>query len=159
MKNENQLLEEAYLSIYLKEDNQVGGDHWGLVGEYNIYVKDVVNAADKTVKAVNEPIDKFIEPDNLRTPENAEKYAQTMLSGQWKWTPVYCSLWEGKYYPYDGNHRVAAAFMANKQKPNTVTHIPVRDVQGIIDQSINNFEKGKETVIGGVKIQIKRKSE
>lgn len=156
---DRQLLEEAYKSIYLKEDNQVGGDHWGLVGDYNIYVKDVINAADKTVKAVSEPIEKFNRPTNLRTPENAENYAKKMLAGEWKWTPVYCQHWNGMYDSYDGNHRVAAAFMANEQKPNTVTHIPVIDVDGIINQTINNFKQGKETVVGGVKIRIKNKNE
>ena len=165
MKTDQQLLAEAYEKIYLLEDDQVGGDHWGLVGDYNIYVKDVINAADKTVKAVNEPINKFQDPrvdregnpKKLRTPENAEKYKNTMLAGQWKWTPVYCQFWEGKYDAYDGNHRIAAAIMANELKPDTVTHIPVREVGKIIDLAIQNFNQGKETEVGGIKIRIKKK--
>jgi hypothetical protein len=129
-----------------------------MVGDYNIYVKSVVDAADKTVKAVNEPIEKFNRPTNLRTPKNAENYKKQMLAGQWKWTPVYCQFWENMYDAYDGNHRVAAAFMANDEKPGTVTHIPVRDVSNIIDTAIKNFDAGRETTIGGVKIGIRGKA-
>jgi len=140
--------------------NQVGGNHWGPIQgsdgkTYNLYVKDVCNAADKTVKAINEPVEKFVPPTNLRQPENVEKYKQSILKGEWKWTPVYCQLYQNKYYAYDGNHRIAAALEANKIKPGIVKIIPVRDVANIIDQTIVNFKNNKKTIIGGVEVKIK----
>ena len=160
MKNKDtQLLEEAYEKVLLNEDGDVGGNHWGSVSSegksYSIYVMDVIKAADKTVKAVESPIEQFIPPTNLRTPANVEKYKQDILAGKWKWTPVYAQLWQGKYTAYDGNHRIAAAIEANKKRPGIVKTIPVRDVAGIIDQTIKNFKSGKETVIGGVPVRIK----
>jgi len=159
MNNDQILLEEAYQRIL---ESDVGGNHWGPVTDdsgktFHIYVKDVCNAADKTVKAVNEPIEKFETPTNLRDFKNVKKYKQLILNGQWKWTPVYCQLYQGTYTAYDGNHRIAAALEANKVKPGIVKMIPVRDVAGIIDQTIANFKRGKKTVIGGVEIQIKEK--
>lgn len=159
------ILESIYVTKILKEESQVGGEHWGTVnndsGNYEIFVGDVVRASNATVKPVNVAVDKFTPPQNLREPENVEKYTKTMLEGKWDWNkPVHASYWKehDTWDSYDGNHRVAAAIEANKVHPNTVKFIPTIDVSGIIDNTIQNFNKGVKTVIGGVEIRIKKKN-
>lgn len=136
--------------------HQVGGEHWGEMKDdegnsHYIYVKDVIDAANKTVKTENAPTNKFEEPGVAR-PENVKKYAETMKSGQWDWNksgPIYGTLWQGKYGMFDGNHRLAAARMAGLKT------VPLKNVGNIIDTAIANKKQGKPTVIGGVTVRTK----
>lgn len=137
-------------------EHKVGGDHWGEMKDdegtsHYVYVKDVIDAANKTVKTETVPTSKFEEPGVAR-PENAKKYAETMKAGQWDWNksgPIYGTYWQGKYGMFDGNHRLAAAKMAGLQQ------VPLKNVGNIIDTAIANKKTGKPTVIGGVTIRTK----
>lgn len=136
--------------------HQVGGDHWGEMKDdegnsHYVYVKDVIDAANKTVKTENVPTSKFEEPGVAR-PENAKKYAETMKSGQWDWNksgPIYGTLWQGKYGMFDGNHRLAAAQMAGLKE------VPFKNIDNIVNTAIANKRAGKPTVIGGVTVRTK----
>ena len=136
--------------------HQVGGEHWGEMKDdegnsHYIYVKDVIDAANKTVKTENAPTNQFEEPGVAR-PENVKKYAETMKNGQWDWNksgPIYGTLWQGKYGMFDGNHRLAAARMAGLKA------VPLKNVGNIIDTAIANKKQGKPTVIGGITVRTK----
>ena len=60
-------------------EHKVGGEHWGEIKDdagtsHYIYVKDVIDAANKTVRTENVPTDKFEKP-GIAKPENVKKYA------------------------------------------------------------------------------------
>ena len=137
-------------------EHQVGGDHWGEMkdddGNSNyVYVKDVIDAANKTVKTENVATSGFEKP-GIAKPENVKKYAEDMKSNQWDWNksgPIYGTIWQGKYGMFDGNHRLAAAQLAGLKQ------VPFKDVGNIIDTAIANKKTGNSTVIGGVKIRTK----
>lgn len=137
-------------------EHQVGGDHWGEMKDdegnsHYVYVKDIIDAANKTVKTENVPTDKFEKP-GIAKPENVKKYAEDMNSNKWDWEksgPIYGTLWQGKYGMFDGNHRLAAA------KEAKLTSVPFKNVGDIIDTAIANKKSGKPTVIGGIKIRTK----
>jgi len=137
-------------------EHKVGGDHWGEMKDDNgishyVYVKDVIDAANKTVKTENVPTDKFEKP-GIAKPENVKKYAEGMKTKIWDWNksgPIYGTLWQGRYGMFDGNHRLAAAKAAN------LNSVPFKNVGSIIDTAIANKKSGKPTIIGGVKIRTK----
>ncbi len=136
--------------------HQVGGEHWGEMKDdegnsHYIYVKDVIDAANKTVKTEMAPTNRFEKPGVAR-PENAKEYAQKMKSGQWDWNksgPIYGTLWQGKYGMFDGNHRLAAAQMAGLKE------VPFKNIGNIADTAIANKKAGKPTNIGGVTVRTK----
>jgi len=136
--------------------HQVGGDHWGELKDHKgnshyIYVKDVIDAADKTVKTEMIPTDKFDKPNTVK-PENVKKYAELMKNNQWDWSksgPIYGTLWQDKYGMFDGNHRLAAARMAGLGK------VPFKNIDNIINTAIKNKKINKKTIIGGIEIKTK----
>jgi len=162
MNKDQRLLEEAYLSIYkpileaVDTTHQVGGDHWGELKDdegksHYVYVKDVINAANKTIKTEMVPVSMFEEP-GVAKPENAREYAEKMKKGEWDWEksgPIYGTLWQGKYGMFDGNHRLAAAKLAKLDK------VPVKDISSIIDKAIEDKKNNKPTLVGGVQIRTK----
>jgi len=154
MKTFDHLVKQILESI--DTQHKVGGDHWGEMkddeGNSNyVYVKDVIDAANKTVKTENVPTNKFEEPGIAR-PENVKKYAEDMRQGKWDWNksgPIYGTLWQGKYGMFDGNHRLAAAKMAGLKE------VPFKNVDNIINTAIKNFKAGKKTIIGGQEVKVK----
>ena len=130
----------------------IGGEFKDDDGNSNyVYVKDIIDAANKTVDTIKVPVSKFNKP-GVAKEKNAKEYAEIMKRGEWDWdggNPIYATLWEGKYGAFDGNHRLAAAIMAG------VKEVPVKDVTKIIDTATANQKQGKETVIGGIKIRTK----
>jgi len=137
-------------------EHKVGGEHWAKMGDDEgntnyVYVKDILDAADKTIKTKIVKTDKFNKP-GIAKPKNVKKYADDMKNGNWDWEksgPIYGDLWEGKYGAFDGNHRLAAAIEAGLEE------VPFKNVGDIISKAISNKKRNKETIIGGVKIRVK----
>ena len=136
--------------------HKVGGEHWGEMKDdqgnsHYVYVKDVIDAANKTEKTINAPVNQFEEP-GIAKPENVKKYAEVMKNNKWDWNqsgPIYGTIWQGKYGMFDGNHRLAAAKMAGLKE------VPFKNVGAIIDTAIENKKQNKKTVIGGVEVRTK----
>jgi len=161
MKSKDQvLLEEAYKLVYeakkINTNHKVGGKHWGGIGDDKgntnyVYVKNVTDAADKTIKTEMIDTRKFNKP-GIAKPKNVKKYAKDMIEGKWDWEksgPIYGDYWKGKYGAFDGNHRLAAAIKAGLKK------IPFKNVGDIISKAIKNKKAGKDTEIEGIKIGVK----
>jgi hypothetical protein len=137
-------------------EHQVGGEHWGEMkdddGEsHYVYVKDIIDAANKTVKTENVNTSEFENP-GIAKPENVKKYAEDMKSNRWDWNksgPIYGTIWQGKYGMFDGNHRLAAAQLAGLKQ------VPFKNVGDIIDTAIADKKTRKSTVIGGINIRTK----
>jgi len=136
--------------------HQVGGEHWGEMKDsegnsHYVYVKDVIDAANKTVKTEMVPTDKFDKPNTVK-PENVKKYAELMKNNQWDWNksgPIYGTLWQGRYGMFDGNHRLAAAQMAGLKQ------VPFKNIDNIINTAIKNKKAGKKTIIGSIEVKTK----
>ena len=150
---------DLLVKIILEETDTthvVGGEHWGEMkdnqGNSNyVYVKDVIDAANKTVKTQMISTDKFEKP-GVAKPKNVKKYAKDMKNGNWDWDksgPIYGTLWEGKYGMFDGNHRLAAAKLAGLKT------VPFKNVGDIIDKAISSVKSKKPAVFGGVTVRAK----
>ena len=140
-----QLRKIIYESIVESTSHVVGGEHYAQVGNYEVYVKDVIDTL-KTLKAppVQVPIENFASV-NITRPENVIKYIEIMQQGGWDWDrePLYGQFWNDKVYMFDGNHRAEAGI-----KSGVYTHLPVVNVDPVlnhvfkcVDQGIpNNYE-------------------
>jgi hypothetical protein len=138
------------------DTHQVGGNHYGEIKDdggnsYYVHVKDVINAANKTVKTEDILTKKFEKP-GIAKPENVKKYAEDMKNDKWNWKksgPIYGTIWKGKYGMFDGNHRLAAAREAGLET------VPFKNVGDIIDTAVANQKNKKPTIVGGVTIRTK----
>ena len=141
MKITKRQLKNLIMESLLSEGTShvVGGAHYAQVGDYEVYVKDVIDTLKELgAQPVPVPIGSFA-PVNITRPENVAKYIQVMQQGDWDWNrePLYGQFWNGMVYMFDGNHRAQAGIDAG-----VYTHLPVVDVDPVLNHVFAHVNKG-----------------
>lgn len=134
-----------YESIMESTSHVVGGEHYARVGDYEVYVKDVIDTLKKLqVEPVQVPIEDFA-PVNITRPENVVKYIEIMQQGEWDWDrePLYGQFWNNEVYMFDGNHRAQAGI-----ESGVYSHLPVVDVDIVLNHVFECTDQGRENDYG-----------